>query len=643
MSLIWRCVRWAVGPRRVRASGMSRACRATIGAVVATLVMSSLIMLPAGRANAATVDTNNRQSVTDAYLNVWKPANAVPMSWSGSVSTCAPGSVSAAAQQATLDTVNFYRSMAGLDPVTFDPALSGPAQEEALLIAANGKLTHSPDPSSTCYTTRAATAASRSNLDFGAAGAQAVDLYMSDNGVPQAGHRRWVLYPDTLTMGSGSTDISNALYVIPNWLAVISSASVTATAGTFTNPTWVTWPTSGYFPRQLEPGGQWSLSAAGRGFDFTSASVSVVGPAGSVPVTIQPLAQGYGNDTLVWQLGSTVPTLLGTDTATYSVTVNGIKNTSGRTVSYSYQVHMFNPEPGVVTAAAPVSTDGCGTTSDAYTIPSTPNVDYLVGGVVKLPGTYSTNGSVAIQVEARSQSGFTLVGTTAWGLWFDTNQCTLTGTPTPTIAGTATVKSILTATPGSWTPASVTLGYQWNRVSGGTSTPISGATSATYTLTTADVGATITVSVTGSKTGYATVTQTSATTAAVTSPIPGTFVGFVPSRMLDTRDGTGAAKTAVAASGTVALQVTGRGGVPATGVSAVVLNVTVTDTQAPGYVTAYPSGTTKPLASNLNFLANTTIPNLVVVKVGSNGQVNLYNGSTSSIDLVADIAGYYLS
>jgi hypothetical protein len=127
------------------------------------------------------------------------------------------------------------------------------------------------------------------------------------------------------------------------------------------------------------------------------------------------------------------------------------------------------------------------------------------------------------------------------------------------------------------------------------------------------------------------------------APIPGTFVGVAPSRVLDTRDGTGAAKTVVAAGGTVALQVTGRGGVPATGVSAVVLNVTVTNTQAPGYVTAYPSGTTKPLASNLNFLANTTIPNLVVVKVGANGRVNLYNGSTSTIDLIADIAGYYLS
>ena len=56
----------------------------------------------------------------------------------------------------------------------------------------------------------------------------------------------------------------------------------------------------------------------------------------------------------------------------------------------------------------------------------------------------------------------------------------------------------------------------------------------------------------------------------------GAFTPVAPTRLLDTRNGTGAPQAPVAAEGTVALSVAGAGGVPATGVSAVVLNVTVT-------------------------------------------------------------------
>ncbi|SMH50543.1 hypothetical protein SAMN06295885_3568 [Rathayibacter oskolensis] len=88
-----------------------------------------------------------------------------------------------------------------------------------------------------------------------------------------------------------------------------------------------------------------------------------------------------------------------------------------------------------------------------------------------------------------------------------TNGAVITG-PTPTITGTATVGQKLTAVPGTWAPAPVTLAYQWKR----NGTAISGATASTYTLVTADAGAAITVSVTGSKTGYTAVTKTSAAT-----------------------------------------------------------------------------------------------------------------------------------
>ena len=112
--------------------------------------------------------------------------------------------------------------------------------------------------------------------------------------------------------------------------------------------------------------------------------------------------------------------------------------------------------------------------------------------------------------------------------------------------------------------------------------------------------------------------------------------------MLDTRSGIGAAVGRVAAKATLHLPVLGQGGVPVSGVAAVVLNVTVTAPAGSGFVTAFADGATRPAASNLNFVAGQTVPNLVVVPVGANGKVALYNGSGAGADLVADVAGYYL-
>src|SRR6478735_8846880 len=128
---------------------------------------------------------------------------------------------------------------------------------------------------------------------------------------------------------------------------------------------------------------------------------------------------------------------------------------------------------------------------------------------------------------------------------------------------------------------------------------------------------------------------------AVRPSAPGAFVSLAPSRLLDTRTGDGGAGP-VAGSGTVHLQVAGRSGVPASGVSAVVMNVTVTSPTRTGYLTAYPDATSRPNASNLNFVQGQTVANLVTVRLGANGKVALTNVSRGSAQLVADVAGYYL-
>ena len=110
-----------------------------------------------------------------------------------------------------------------------------------------------------------------------------------------------------------------------------------------------------------------------------------------------------------------------------------------------------------------------------------------------------------------------------------------------------------------------------------------------------------------------------------------------PARLLDTRDPGG---RKVGSDEGRLLTVVGAGGVPPSGIGAVVLNVTATDPTAATYVTAYPAGATRPEASNLNVVPGQTVPNLVTVAVGTNGQVVLYNHS-GLVNLVVDVAAWY--
>jgi hypothetical protein len=120
------------------------------------------------------------------------------------------------------------------------------------------------------------------------------------------------------------------------------------------------------------------------------------------------------------------------------------------------------------------------------------------------------------------------------------------------------------------------------------------------------------------------------------------FTATGPTRILDTRGAIGVpTKTAVPVNGSVPLQVAGSDGLPAEGVSAVVLNVTATDTRSSGYLTAYPDGAASPEASNLNWNAGETIANHVVVPVGADGRIDLSTHDSGTADIVADVFGYF--
>ena len=125
----------------------------------------------------------------------------------------------------------------------------------------------------------------------------------------------------------------------------------------------------------------------------------------------------------------------------------------------------------------------------------------------------------------------------------------------------------------------------------------------------------------------------------------GSYVALTPARITDTRPGSGEPNSGdpIGPEGILNVQATGEGGIPTTGVAAVALNVTVTDPTQGSYLTAFPAGIAPvPVASNLNWGAAETVANLVIVPVGSNGKVSLFN-ALGTADILVDAVGYFTS
>jgi hypothetical protein len=120
------------------------------------------------------------------------------------------------------------------------------------------------------------------------------------------------------------------------------------------------------------------------------------------------------------------------------------------------------------------------------------------------------------------------------------------------------------------------------------------------------------------------------------------FSPVSPARLFDTRPDTAGlidvTRTKIVGEQVLRVKVTGVGGLPATGVTAVSLNVTVAEPEAPGFVTVYPCGA-RPAASNLNFVADQVVPNAVIAPVSALGEVCF--ASNVPTHVLADVTGWF--
>jgi hypothetical protein len=348
-----------------------------------------------------------------------------------------------------------------------------------------------------------------------------------------------------------------------------------------------------------------------------------------------------------------------------------------------------------VTATAPAATAGtvdvtvttlAGTSAlssaDRFTYAAAPTVTALN------PTSGSITGGTAVTITGTNLSGATAVkfGTTAGSVTAD-SATSITATAPAEVAGTV---DVTVTTPGGMSPTSSADHYTFatappppptvvgtnpssGPTAGGTAvtitgTNLSGATSVRFGsssgIITADSASSITATAPSETAATVDVTVT---TPGGTSPTSSadhyTFVAPVPAgapysplapvRICDTRSQNPSNLTGAAAqcnghpiptAGTSIVNVAnasngglGSFGVPANA-TAVVLNVTVVNPVAPGFVTAYPTGATLPNASSIDYVGGQVVPNLVEVGIGTNGDVSFF--SLVQSDLVVDVEGY---
>ncbi|MFC6938274.1 hypothetical protein ACFQHO_53655 [Actinomadura yumaensis] len=119
------------------------------------------------------------------------------------------------------------------------------------------------------------------------------------------------------------------------------------------------------------------------------------------------------------------------------------------------------------------------------------------------------------------------------------------------------------------------------------------------------------------------------------------FVPLTPKVLLDTRNGTGTTGTAkVPAKGSITFQVAGQGGVPASGVSAVALNLTEIGTTKFGWFTVFPSD--QPVTtSTLTYHPGENATGEDFTPLTSTGKVTIVNNSDSEVHAVVGVRGYF--
>jgi hypothetical protein len=294
-------------------------------------------------------------------------------------------------------------------------------------------------------------------------------------------------YASATVTSAAAVTISNGTFA-----TVTPTISGTAKVGstlTATTGTWTPVPANGYTYAWLRDGT--AISGA------TSATYTLTTADAGRAITVQVSGTGTGYDA-----ASATSAAIGVASGTITTVTPTISGAAQVGKVLTAATGTWSPMPSSFTYAwLRDGTAIVGATSGTYTLVAD---DFGHGISVQVSGTV-TGYATATATSAATASVTAGAITTA----------------KPTISGTAQVGQTLTAGVAGWSPMPASFAYSWVR----NGTAITGATNATYTLTSADLGATISVIAAGSVSGYATASSTSDATAAV---VAGTFSSGTP-------------------------------------------------------------------------------------------------------------------
>lgn len=120
----------------------------------------------------------------------------------------------------------------------------------------------------------------------------------------------------------------------------------------------------------------------------------------------------------------------------------------------------------------------------------------------------------------------------------------------------------------------------------------------------------------------------------------GRFTPLAPKRLFDSREGLGVARRTYGGQQPIEIQVAGKAGVPSSGATAVVMNLTATRPESVGFVRLTPAGRTRTETSNVNFSGGDTVPNLVICQLGDGGRITL-DADGAGTHVIGDVFGYF--
>ena len=280
-------------------------------------------------------DVWDREAVARAYRAEFEREQPDP-GFTGNVADCVAGGTSQEYRDSVVRRVNWYRQMAGLPTVAEREQYSQSAQQTAMMMSAQGVLSHYPDRDWACYNAGGAATAALSNLGLGSAGVSGIDRYMQDSGLHNisVGHRIWILYPQLREVGTGNIPTgpgrrANALHVQDDHTRS-TRPDVREERG------FVAWPPNGYIPARTV-WGRWSFTLPNAGFG--AATVEVTNNHGPVQVQILTRA-GFLEGGIVWAVaGKTNSQQLSQPTdgdLCYTITISNVRIAGAEQTPYEY-------------------------------------------------------------------------------------------------------------------------------------------------------------------------------------------------------------------------------------------------------------------------------------------------------------------